>query len=191
MSNETASIVQRVWNYCHVLRDDGVSYGDYLEQLTYLIFLKMADEQARPPFNKPSVIPPEFNWQQLLKKDGDDLEIHYRKTLEALGKEKGMLGVIFRKSQNKIQDPAKLKRLVELINSETWVGMDADVKGDIYEGLLQKNAEDVKSGAGQYFTPRPLIKAIVKVMQPTPGLTIYDIILQKLIQFNYPKSYCA
>ncbi len=174
MSKENADVVHRVWNYCHVLRDDGVSYGDYLEQLTYLIFLKMADEQAAPPFNKPSIIPPEYGWQLLLKKDGDGLEVHYRKTLEALGKEKGMLGVIFRKSQNKIQDPAKLKRLVELINGETWIGMDADIKGDIYEGLLQKNAEDVKSGAGQYFTPRPLIKAVVDVMRPAPGMTIYD-----------------
>jgi type I restriction enzyme M protein len=94
--------------------------------------------------------------------------------LEALGKEKGMLGVIFRKAQNKIQDPAKLKRLLELINDETWLGMDIDVKGEIYEGLLQKNAEDIKGGAGQYFTPRQLIKAMVEVMQPKPGGTIND-----------------
>lgn len=162
------------WNYCHVLRDDGVSYGDYVEQLTYLLFLKMADEQTKPPFNKPSTIPKDFAWPSLLSKDGDKLETHYRHTLEALGVEPGMLGVIFRKSQNKIQDPAKLKRLIELINAETWMGMDIDVKGEIYEGLLQKNAEDVKSGAGQYFTPRPLIKAMVEVIQPQPGMTIYD-----------------
>lgn len=174
MSSETAGIVQRVWNYCHVLRDDGVSYGDYLEQLTYLLFLKMADEQTKPPFNKPSIIPPGYDWQSLLKEDGDALEKHYRHILETLGKEKGMLGVIFRKSQNKIQDPAKLKRLIELINGETWAGMDIDIKGEIYEGLLQKNAEDIKSGAGQYFTPRPLIKAIVEVMRPEPGMTICD-----------------
>ena len=85
-----------------------------------------------------------------------------------------MLGVIFRKAQNKIQDPAKLKRLLELINDETWLGMDIDVKGEIYEGLLQKNAEDVRGGAGQYFTPRQLIKAMVEVMQPKPGMTIND-----------------
>ena len=166
MSNESASIVQRVWNYCHVLRDDGVSYGDYVEQLTYLLFLKMADEQTKSPFNKPSTIPKGFDWQSLTSKDGPELEVHYRRLLESLGKEKGMLGVIFRKSQNKIQDPAKLKRLTELINQEIWTGLDIDVKGEIYEGLLQKNAEDIKSGAGQYFTPRALIKAIIDVMNP-------------------------
>ena len=174
MANESSTIVQKLWNYCNVLRDDGVSYGDYVEQLTYLLFLKMADEQTRPPFNRLSIIPKGFDWKSLLEKDGDALEVHYRHILETLGKEKGMLGVIFRKSQNKIQDPAKLKRLIMLINDETWVGLDIDVKGEIYEGLLQKNAEDVKSGAGQYFTPRPLIKAIVEVMRPEPGITICD-----------------
>jgi len=167
-------VVQRLWNYCNVLRDDGVSYGDYVEQLTYLLFLKMADEQSKPPLNKPSTIPVGLDWESLLKQDGDALEVHYRHILESLGKEKGMLGVIFRKSQNKIQDPAKLKRLIELINDETWVGLDIDVKGDIYEGLLQKNAEDVKGGAGQYFTPRPLIRAMVEVIRPEPGMTICD-----------------
>jgi len=174
MTTEASAIVQRLWNYCHVLRDEGVSYGDYVEQLTYLVFLKMADEQSRPPFNRPSTIPQGLDWQSLLTKDGDALEVHYRHILETLAKEGGMLGVIFRKSQNKIQDPAKLRRLVELINSETWVGLDVDVKGAIYEGLLQKNAEDVKTGAGQYFTPRPLIKAVVEVMRPEPGTTVCD-----------------
>lgn len=174
MANESSNIVQKLWNYCHVLRDDGVSYGDYVEQLTYLLFLKMADEQTKPPFNKPSIIPEGYDWQSLLEKDGDELETHYRRVLETLGKEKGMLGTIFRKSQNKIQDPAKLKRIITMINEETWVGLDVDVKGEIYEGLLQKNAEDIKSGAGQYFTPRQLIKAMVEVMQPEPGMTICD-----------------
>jgi len=174
MATESSTIVQRLWNYCNVLRDDGVSYGDYVEQLTYLLFLKMADEQTKPPFNKPSTIPSGLDWESLLKKDGDALEVHYRHILESLGKEKGMLGVIFRKSQNKIQDPAKLKRLIELINAESWTGMDIDIKGEIYEGLLQKNAEDIKSGAGQYFTPRPLIKAMVEVIRPEPGQTICD-----------------
>jgi type I restriction enzyme M protein len=174
MSNDSASIVQRVWNYCDVLRDDGVSYGDYVEQLTYLLFLKMADEQTKPPFNKPSIIPQGLDWQSLTTRDGTELEIQYRHLLDALGKEKGMLGVIFRKAQNKIQDPAKLKRLLELINNETWMGMDIDVKGEIYEGLLQKNAEDIKGGAGQYFTPRPLIKAMVEVMRPEPAMTVTD-----------------
>ena len=174
MSNESSNVVQRLWNYCHVLRDDGVSYGDYVEQLTYLVFLKMADEQTKPPFNKPATIPEGLDWQSLLEKDGDALEVHYRHILDTLSKEKGMLGIIFRKSQNRIQDPAKLKRLIMLINDEVWVGLGIDVKGDIYEGLLQKNAEDIKSGAGQYFTPRPLIKAMVEVIRPEPGMTICD-----------------
>ncbi|MDD1760923.1 MAG: type I restriction-modification system subunit M [Methanothrix sp.] len=174
MSTESTTIVQRLWNYCNVLRDDGVSYGDYVEQLTYLLFLKMADEQTRPPFNKNSRIPPGLDWQSLLSKDGAELEEQYRRILETLGKGPGMLGVIFRKSQSKIQDPAKLRRLVELINGETWVGLDVDVKGAIYEGLLEKNAEDVKGGAGQYFTPRPLIRAMVQVVRPKPEETIYD-----------------
>jgi type I restriction enzyme M protein len=174
MSNHSSTIVQRVWNYCNVLRDDGVSYGDYVEQLTYLLFLKMADEHTKPPFNKPSIIPTNYNWQSLLEKDGDALEVHYREIMETLSKKKGMLRVIFRKSQNKIQDPAKLRRLIELINQETWVGLQTDIKGDIYEGLLQKNAEDIKSGAGQYFTPRSLIKGIVEVIKPEAGMTICD-----------------
>lgn len=174
MSTESTAIVQKVWNYCNVLRDDGVGYGDYVEQLTYLIFLKMADEQTKPPFNKSPTIPKGLDWPSLLRKDGAELETHYRFILESLGKEKGVLGVIFRKSQNRIQDPAKLKRLIQLINDETWLGMDVDVKGEIYEGLLQKNAEDIKTGAGQYFTPRPLIRAIVEVMGPKPGMTIND-----------------
>lgn len=174
MPTEPSAIVQKLWNYCNVLRDDGVSYGDYVEQLTYLVFLKMADEQTRPPFHKTSAIPKGYDWQSLMEKDGVELEVHYRAVLEKLGKEKGMIGVIFRKSQNKIQDPAKLKRLLSLIGGETWLGMDIDVKGEIYEGLLQKNAEDVKSGAGQYFTPRSLIKAIVEVMRPQAGMTICD-----------------
>ncbi|MBC8506315.1 MAG: SAM-dependent DNA methyltransferase [Anaerolineales bacterium] len=174
MSTESATIVQRLWNYCNVLRDDGVSYGDYVEQLTYLLFLKMADEQTKPPYKKPSIIPKDYSWPSFKTQDGSELETHYRKTLIELGKESGMLGIIFRKAQNRIQDPAKLKRLIGLIDEETWMGLDIDIKGEIYEGLLQKNAEDTKSGAGQYFTPRPLIKAMVEVMRPEPGMTICD-----------------
>src|SRR5688572_4176337 len=169
------ALVQKLWNYCNILRDDGLSYGDYVEQLTFLLFLKMADEQAKPPFNKPSPIPKGKDWPALLAKDGDELEIHYRHTLEELGKRTGMLGLIFRKAQNKIQDPAKLRRLIaDLIDKEQWSSLSTDVKGDAYEGLLQKNAEDVKGGAGQYFTPRPLIAAMVEVVRPKPGETVCD-----------------
>jgi type I restriction enzyme M protein len=174
MTNGASTIVQRLWNYCNVLRDDGVSYGDYVEQLTYLLFLKMADERTKPPYNEKSVIPEEFTWPTLLSKSGDELETHYRHLLEQMGRTSGVLGVIFRKSQNRIQDPAKLERLIRLIDEETWVGLDMDVKGEIYEGLLQKNAEDIKSGAGQYFTPRALIQAMVAAVRPKPGQTIGD-----------------
>src|ERR1017187_3822409 len=169
------AIVQKLWNYCSVLRDDGLSYQDYIEQLTFLLFLKMADEQARPPFSRPTILPDTLNWASLVRLDGDELDVHYRHILVELGRSPGTLGVIFRKAQNKIQDPAKLKRLVsDLIDKEQWMTMDADVKGDAYEGLLAKNAEDVKTGAGQYFTPRALIKAIVDVMRPKAGDTLCD-----------------
>jgi len=173
--NDSRHLVDKLWNYCNILRDDGLSYGDYVEQLTYLLFLKMDDERTKPPYNKKSDIPKEYNWQALLDKEGAELEIQYLKTLSELGKQEGIIGVIFKKSQNKIQDPAKLKRLItELINKENWLSLEADVKGDAYEGLLEKNASDVKGGAGQYFTPRPLINAIVEVMKPEPGKKIHD-----------------
>lgn len=173
--SDSAALVAKLWNYCNVLRDDGLSYGDYVEQLTLLLFLKMADEQTKPPFSRPSIVTQGLDWQSLLSRDGDDLEVHYRHLLGELGRQRGMLGIIFRKSQNRIQDPAKLRRLiVDLIDKESWTTLDADLKGDAYEGLLQKNAEDTKSGAGQYFTPRPLIRALVDVMQPQAGITICD-----------------
>ena len=171
----SAAIVQKLWNYCDVLRDDGMSYGDYLEQITYLLFLKMAHERTKPPYKEASIIPVQYTWESLLEKDGDELFDHYRHLLEYLGKESGLLGLIFAKSQNKFQDPAKLRRvIVQLIDKENWSRMTADVKGDAYEGLLEKNAQDVKSGAGQYFTPRELIKAIVEVMQPKPDERVCD-----------------
>jgi type I restriction enzyme M protein len=173
MSFQSSTIVQRVWNYCNVLRDDGISYGDYVEQLTYLLFLKM-DHEGSTMLGKNSAIPAELNWFSLLSRDGEELEAHYLKILKDLGAGSGLIPTIFRKAQNKIQDPAKLKRLITLINGETWVGLDIDTKGEIYEGLLEKNAQDTKSGAGQYFTPRPLIQAMVEVMHPEPGQTICD-----------------
>jgi len=173
--SDPKTLVDRLWNYCNVLRDDGLSYGDYVEQLTYLLFLKMAEEQTKPPYNREPIVPEGTDWPSLMKRDGDELEVHYRHVLEDLGRQPGTLGIIFRKAQNRIQDPAKLRRLiVDLIDRESWMTMDADVKGDAYEGLLEKNAQDTKSGAGQYFTPRALIKAMVEVMRPTPGMTICD-----------------
>ncbi|MEZ5493687.1 MAG: class I SAM-dependent DNA methyltransferase [Pseudomonadales bacterium] len=167
-----SDISNKVWGYAKVLLDDGVSYNDYVEQLTYLIFLKMADERQQA--GQIDHVPKEWSWRKLVKLDGVDLEIQYRKTLEQLGKLGGMLGTIFRKAQNKIQDPAKLERLIKLIDKEEWSTLPADIKGDIYEGLLERNAQDVKGGAGQYFTPRPLIQAMVEVMQPSPDMTVSD-----------------
>lgn len=173
-NTNASSIVSKVWAFCQTLRDDGVGYGDYLEQLTYLLFLKMADEYTKPPHNRTMPIPSEFAWETLTSKSGSELELHYNIMLRELAKEKGILGQIFVKSQNKIQDPAKLYKLIALINAENWILMGVKDKGDIYEGILEKNAEDTKSGAGQYFTPRPLIKAMVECLQPEPLKTIAD-----------------
>ena len=174
LSTQTSSIVSKVWGLCNPLRDDGVSYGDYLEQLTYLIFLKMADEYSKPPYNRDSGIPTGCTWQDMRTLKGTELEEKYKTILETLGKQSGLLGSIFFQSANKISKAAILKRVVDMIDGEKWVSMSSDVKGDIYEGLLQKNAEDTKSGAGQYFTPRALIRAMVRCMRPEPGKTIAD-----------------
>ncbi len=168
------AIVSKVWNFCNILKDDGVSYGDYVEQLTFLLFLKMADEYSKPPYSRDTHIPKAYNWQSLAGKTGAGLEAHYIELLQELGKKKGMLGQIFFKAQNKIQDPAKLFKLIQMINEESWVMLGTDVKGDIYEGLLEKNAEDTKSGAGQYFTPRALIQAMVECIRPEPKKTMAD-----------------
>ncbi|WLB24973.1 class I SAM-dependent DNA methyltransferase [Bradyrhizobium japonicum] len=170
----SAPIVSKVWSFCNTLRDDGVGYGDYLEQLTYLIFLKMADEYSKPPYKRDIGIPGKYTWPVLKAKRGAELEGHYIELLRELGKRKDILGQIFTKSQNKIQDPAKLYRLIDMIDEVQWVTMGADVKGDIYEGLLEKNAEDTKSGAGQYFTPRALIKAMVECVRPKPSKTLKE-----------------
>jgi type I restriction enzyme M protein len=169
LSDAAQNLVRKLWQYCNVLRDDGLSYPDYVEQLTYLLFLKMADEQAG------SLIPSEFAWPTLAVLDAEPMHRHYGAVLSALGQHGGMLGVIFRNAKNKIRDPFKLRLLVvDLIGQTEWTGLSADVKGDAYEGLLEKNARDTKSGAGQYFTPRPLIDAIVTCVDPRPGEVICD-----------------
>ncbi len=171
--NDHSSLVSKVWNYAHVLRDQGIGYGDYLEQITFLLFLKM-DQEREDQLGEASFIPAKWRWEKLAPLSGDDLELQYRHTLEALSKEKGLIGTIFRKAQNKLTDPAKLKRVVSMIDGETWIGLKVDVKGAIYEGLLERNAAEVKSGAGQYFTPRPLIEAMVKVVNPGINETVHD-----------------
>ncbi|MGI6452476.1 MAG: N-6 DNA methylase [Syntrophomonadaceae bacterium] len=172
--NNTSTIISKVWSMCGVLYDDGVSYGDYLEQLTYMIFLKMADEYSRPPYNRNLGIPQGYTWADMNSLSGVDLEQQYKRTLEKLAEKPGILGEIFTGAQNKISEAAKLARIVKMIDDENWVSMSTDVKGDIYEGLLEKNAEDTKSGAGQYFTPRALIQAMVECLRPEPMKTIAD-----------------
>jgi type I restriction enzyme M protein len=136
--NNTSSIVSKVWSFCNVLRDGGVSYGDYLEQLTYLIFLKMAEEYRKPPYNRDIGIPEEYSWDRLKQQRGAELDIHYKKLLEELGKKPGMLGQIFLKAQNKVSDPSMLYKVIDMIDKESWVMMGVDTKGEIYERLLQK-----------------------------------------------------
>lgn len=173
--SDARQLVDKLWNFCNLLRDDGVSTIDYTEQLTYLLFLKMAHERETRPLNPEKIVPKDCSWQRLLDNDGDQLEVTYRHILETLAKQSGTLGVIFRKAQNKIQDPAKLKKLItDFIDKENWSAAGVDIKGDAYEGLLAKGAEDVKSGAGQYFTPRALISAMVDVIQPTVKDTVVD-----------------
>jgi type I restriction enzyme M protein len=173
MSTST-QIVSKLWSYCNILRDDGLSYPDYVEQLTFLIFLKMASERTDGG-PQAGQIPKEYDWSSLMAKRGKDLHGHYTRVLNALAGGGQMLGLIFGNARNRIRDPDKLQRLiVELIDREDWAAYDTDVKGEAYEGLLEKTAQDSKSGAGQYFTPRPLIRAIVEVLRPRPGQTTCD-----------------
>ena len=167
------SIVAKVWNFAHVLRDQGVSYQAYISQISYLLFLKM-DEERVTLIGEASMVREGARWSDIKDLAGEDLSTRYTKLLETLSKQGGIIGAIFLKAQNEIQDPAKLKRLVGLIDSETWLGLPVDVKGDIYEGLLARNAEDVKSGAGQYFTPRSLIETMVEVVDPEPHQSVHD-----------------
>lgn len=163
----TTNIAQKIWSYCDTLRDDGLGYNDYLEQLTYLLFLKMADENTSK-YNLPDIC----SWQSLLNNAGGSLLEQYETILKSLAEAGGMLEKIFAGAQNKIHDSVKLKKLLQLINEDNWSSTDSDVKGEIYETLLQKNAEN--SGAGQYFTPRPVIRAMIECIKPMPGETIGD-----------------
>ncbi len=151
-------IVGKLWGFCNTLRHDGINYGDYIEQLTYLLFLKLADEKGLP-------IPADYGWQDLKTRSGTDLLDHYVETLRRLGSEPGLLGSIFAGALSRFREPVNLKRLIGLIDEPDWSALDVDLKGEAYEGLLQKFAAEQK-GAGQYFTPRPLIRAIVRCLQP-------------------------
>ncbi len=173
--SESRRLVDKLWSYCNVLRDDGVGVIEYTEQLTYLLFLKMAHERATRTLNPQRIVPEQYSWQRLLDADGVALEATYTEILLGLGRRSGTLGTIFRKAQNRIQDPAKLKQLIsDLIDKENWSASGTDLKGDAYEQLLSKGASDKGSGAGQYFTPRDLIAGIVDVVRPTVADTVVD-----------------
>ena len=171
-NHQSSTLVQKVWNYAHVLKDDGLAFMDYTEQITYLLFLKMQWEQRESGAGE---IPSRYTWGALRKIDDDaKLLTRYHQGLRNLSKKPGLIGLIFTKPQSKINDPAKLRLLIHMIDSEDWSRLDVDVKGEVYEGLLAKNADDVRGGAGQYFTPRPVIRAIVEVMRPEPMMRISD-----------------
>ncbi|HET54713.1 MAG TPA: SAM-dependent DNA methyltransferase [Ignavibacteria bacterium] len=157
-------IVNKLWGFCHTLRHDGVDYGDYIEQLTYLLFLKMSDE-------KEVKIPKQYGWQSLKDKSGIELTDHYAEVLRKLREESGMLGDIFAQSMPRFNNPVNLKRLITLIDETEWTTLDVDVKGEAFEGLLERAASEGKKGAGQYFTPRVLIQSIVRVMKPDPRVS--------------------
>ncbi|MBV8542951.1 MAG: SAM-dependent DNA methyltransferase [Pseudonocardiales bacterium] len=173
---DARQLVDKLWSYCHVLRHDGVSTIDYVDQLTLLLFLKMAHERTvRRLGGREEIVPEHLGWQRLLDADAKALKDVYDDILDQLGTKSGALGRIFHNAQNKIRNAATLKRLiVDLIDQQNWSATKVDIKGDAYEALLEKGAEDVKSGAGQYFTPRALIQAMVECTQPTTRDAIID-----------------
>lgn len=156
-----SDIVQKLWGFCHTLRHDGVDYGDYIEQLTYLLFLKMADERS-------AAVPKGCDWASLKNHSGTALTDHYADILRKLREVGGLLADIFAQATPRFNNPVNLKRIIAMIDEEDWSTMDVDVKGAAFEGLLEKAASEGKKGAGQYFTPRPLIQSICRVMRPDP-----------------------
>ena len=168
----TSALVQKVWAYAHVLKDDGLAFMDYTEQITYLLFLKMAWDSRSTGVDQ---IPARYSWGALQNISDDSRRMdRYHQGLRKLSDVPGLIGLIFARPQSKINDPAKLNLLIQMIDSEDWSKLDIDIKGEVYEGLLARNADDVRGGAGQYFTPRPVIRAIVEVMRPAPLMTIAD-----------------
>ena len=172
-TTKETSLTKKVWTLATTLAGQGIGFTDYITQLTYLLFLKMDDENVKT-FGENSAIPEGYRWNDLVGLDGLDLIKQYEKTLETLSKEENLIGTIFVKAQNKIDKPVYLRKVITLIDGEDWLVMDGDVKGAIYESILEKNGQDKKSGAGQYFTPRSLISAMVDVTRPQIGETVCD-----------------
>jgi type I restriction enzyme M protein len=173
MPAHTNALAQEVWNYAHVLRDEGLGFMEYTEQITYLLFLKLACEQRGTQHG--CRIPARYTWERLRSiPDNAELKRRYEQALRNLSTKPGLLGLIFAKPQSKINDPAKLRHLIRMIDEQDWASLDVDVKGEVYESLLARNSEDVRGGAGQYFTPRPIVRAVLEVMRPLPGMIIFD-----------------
>lgn len=167
------SLTKKVWAMATALAGAGIGFTDYITQLTYLLFLKM-DAESKEIFSEESAIPSGYQWKDLIDLDGFELVNQYEETLKQLSAQDNLIGTIYTKAQNKIDKPVYLKKVITMINGEQWLVMDGDVKGAIYESILEKNGQDKKSGAGQYFTPRPLIKAMVDCIQPQIGETVCD-----------------
>ena len=167
------SLTKKVWNLATTLAGQGIGFTDYITQLTYLLFLKMDAENVEM-FGEESAIPSGYQWSDLISLDGLDLVKQYEDTLKQLSEQENLIGTIYTKAQNKIDKPVYLKKVITMIDEEQWLIMDGDVKGAIYESILEKNGQDKKSGAGQYFTPRPLIKAMVDCIAPQIGETVCD-----------------
>lgn len=171
-SNEQG-LTKKVWTLATTLAGQGIGFTDYITQLTYLLFLKMDDENVKL-LDEESAIPEGYRWENLIELDGLDLIGQYENTLKILSEQDNLIGTIYTKAQNKIDKPVYLKKVITMINEEQWLIMDGDVKGAIYESILEKNGQDKKSGAGQYFTPRSLISAMVDVTRPQIGETVCD-----------------
>ena len=167
------TLTKKVWNLATTLAGQGIGFTDYITQLTYLLFLKMDNENVEM-FEEKSAIPEGYRWRDLMELDGLDLVKQYEATLKLLSEQENLIGTIYTKAQNKIDKPVYLKKVITMIDEEQWLIMDGDVKGAIYESILEKNGQDKKSGAGQYFTPRPLIQAMVDCLQPKIGETVCD-----------------
>lgn len=168
-----AALIKKVWDIANVLAAAGVGFTDYITQLTYILFLKMDSEKEECGLG--SAIPDGYKWKDLVELNGTDLVDKYEEILHELSKEDGLIGAIFTKATNKINTPVHLKKVVSMVSEDNWYMMEGDFKGAIYEAILEKNGQDKKSGAGQYFTPRSLIQAMVDVIDPQIGETVGDV----------------
>ena len=175
-----ATLIKKVWDIANVLASAGVGFTDYITQLTYILFLKMDDEKESLGLG--SSIAEGYKWKELMELNGPDLVEKYEEILAELAKDDGLIGTIFTKASNKISSPVHLKKVIQMVAEENWYMMEGDFKGALYEAILEKNGQDKKSGAGQYFTPRALIKAMVDVTDPKITETVADITRTRLIQ---------